>query len=353
MHDNKKFARTFLPEIIAPGTGLSPLTDKSKIPANNVPTVEDVLKGKTYKLPGGGGDWSFNRGEDGFKSFHEYGPDYKRKERELDILNKVNLTDIKQDEWVVKVPGGKKIFNSFEALLEYQRKMKEKGQNVNWISRMKTAQNNSVPEKVSKAMKSTFMVESTNVFENYLEIGECFCVSTNYFVTCAHVVKKYNKNTDSYIDVNEVNSKIKINIVVDNIRKPANLVAIDAARDIAILMCDIDCPFFTLDINNLVGEEIFAIGSPHGFENNVSFGHIGSLNKKIYSHANAPDYMFLDLSVFSGNSGGPIVKVSNGHVVCIVTAIVSKNGDYGLNAGLSSNHIVDFCNKNNINIDVV
>ena len=54
----------------------------------------------------------------------------------------------------------------------------------------------------------------------------------------------------------------------------------------------------------MVGDEIIAIGSPHGFENNVSFGQVGSVDKTIYSHNGAPMYMFVDLSVFSGNSGG-------------------------------------------------
>ena len=31
-----KEARTFMPEILAPGTGLSPLTNKSIIPTNNI-----------------------------------------------------------------------------------------------------------------------------------------------------------------------------------------------------------------------------------------------------------------------------------------------------------------------------
>ena len=65
-----KQARTFLPEILAPGTGLSPTTDKSVVPTNNVYTIQDVLDGRKYTLPGGGGDWS--SGEDVSKSYNSY-----------------------------------------------------------------------------------------------------------------------------------------------------------------------------------------------------------------------------------------------------------------------------------------
>ena len=47
-----KEARTFMPEIMAPGTGLTPPTQKSVVPTNNVHTIQDVLDGRKYKNTG-------------------------------------------------------------------------------------------------------------------------------------------------------------------------------------------------------------------------------------------------------------------------------------------------------------
>ena len=38
--------------------GLSPATERSVMPFNNVHTIQDVLSGKPYKMPGAGGSWS-------------------------------------------------------------------------------------------------------------------------------------------------------------------------------------------------------------------------------------------------------------------------------------------------------
>jgi len=348
----QKISRTFLPEILAPGTGLSPATNKSILPTNNIVQIQDIMNGTPYRIPGAGGDWS--SGQDTEKNYHEYGNDYKRQERDLDIIKNIYNSPKHEEEWVMKIDGGKKIFNSLESLLAYKQKMQEKGVKVKWITRTKTAQadhsTGSTPEKVSVAMGSTFMVECISAYENTMEIGECFCIAPNYFITCAHVIKNYNKNTEKVLDLSSIVNRIKVEIINDNTRVKAEVVAIDAPQDMAILRAEIDCVPLVLDSNNLVGEEVFAIGSPHGFENNVSFGNIGSLNRKIYTHQGAPDYMFLDLSVFSGNSGGPAIKESTGHVVAMITAIISKQSEYGLNAGLASNYIEEFCKKNNVPI---
>ena len=338
-----KISRTFLPEIIAPGTGLSPTTERSIIPTNNVVTIEDILRGKQYKIPGGGGSWSSGWGKDLEQSFKDTIDDYKRKERDLEIITKMESYSPpfgSTEEWKAKVPGGTKTFASFEEFLEYKKKMKEKGIDVRWVARTKVAQNE--VDFVSPSMESTFMVQSINPVESVIETGECFCIGRNYFITCAHVIKSYNKNTEKVLDLLDLQGKLTINIMRDNRKYKANLIAIDAPLDMAIIRSEVDCEPLLLAEEIIIGEDIFAIGSPHGFENNVTFGKISSENRKIYTHEGAPDYIFLDLSVFSGNSGGPAIRSSDGKVVAMVTAIVSPTGEYGLNAGLSSKYMEQF-----------
>lgn len=346
-----KLSRTFMPEIIAPGTGLSPLTDKSIVPTNNIPTIQDILDGTTTMkdlLPGGGGDWSSGWGEDDFKSFKETGDDYKRKERDLGILFGFYNANSPKEEWVVKVKGGTKTFDSLNSFLDYKRKMQNDNVNISYISRTKVAQNNTV-NVVADTMEASFKVESIDAQNGVMETGECFCVAKDIFITCAHVVKKYDKNISTVFDISEMRGTLDVSLVKDNQKYKAEILAMDAKLDVAMLKCDVACDILGIKEQNNVGDEIFAIGSPHGFSDNVSFGHIGALDKKIYKYEGAPNYMFLDLSVFSGNSGGPVLS-SDGKVVAMVTAIVAGDGEYGLNAGLPISNIKQFCASQGVNI---
>lgn len=357
----KKTARTFLPEILTPGMGggLSPATDRSVIPAYNVPTIQDVLDGKPYKIPGAGGAWGdwdkgggFGEENDALHSYKEEANDYKRKERDLGILMQMEQYSPVKDsleEWKVKIPGGSKTFTSFEAMLAYKQEMAMSGLNVKWIARTKVAQKTET-DVVAESMESTFMIESIDIFNGVVEKGECFCVANGIFLTCAHVIKKYNKNVEKTLDINDIQSKLRVSIVRGNQKFPAKVMDINLPLDVALVQADIKCKPLLLEKNLQIGEELFTIGSPHGFENNVSFGKVGSLNRKIYQHEGAPEYVFLDLAVFSGNSGGPAIKSSDGKVVAMITAIVSSTGEYGLNAGLPSTYLESFCVKNRINI---
>jgi S1-C subfamily serine protease len=340
----KKAQRTFMPEIIAPGTGLSPLTQKSVIPTNNVVTIQDILNGKKYNLPGGGGDWSSGHGEDVSKSFREDGDAYKRKERDLEILNKmITPSQREPQKWKIRVPGGTYVRDSFELATQLKRELQNKGVKTVWVSRIAQGPTRSRVEVVSDALSKTFMVESFDIYKGVKEVGSAFCVAENTFVTCAHVIKKYNKNAEKGLDSNQISGMIKIFLVQNGKRFDAELVSFNPTWDIAILKSKVNANKFDIDTQVNVGEDILAVGSPHGFENNVTFGTIGSLDKTIYSYKEAPKYMFVDLSAFPGNSGGPIIKVSNGKIVGMLTAIVSSKGDYGLNAGLPSYYIERYC----------
>jgi S1-C subfamily serine protease len=349
-----KQARTFMPEIIAPGTGLTPVTQKSVIPTNNVTTIQDVLEGKQYKLPGGGGDWSTQWGSDTAKNYKEEGDAYKRSERDMEHLEKLlnRPENPYQEIWEVKVPGGKKRFNSLGEAHDFKRKMKNNGVNVQWITRTKLAQNQGVNKVslVAESLEKTFMVEVINIQEGVKLNGAAFCVAPGYFLTCAHVIQKYNKNLQKTLDPKAISSMVELSLIQAGRKVPAQLINMDAANDIAIIKSNINIEPFKLNQQVAVGEDVIAIGSPHGYENNSSFGSVGSLNRKIYNYKGAPNYLFIDAAVFTGNSGGPIIKQTDGTVIGMLTAIVSAKGDYGLNAGLPANYLIAFCKANGINV---
>lgn len=348
-----KLARTFMPEIIAPGTGLSPATKRSVVPTNNVTTIQDALDGRQYKLPGGGGDWSSGHGEDVSKSFKDDGADYKRQDRDLDILRKLMTPQQPKEEvWEVRVDGGTKTFMSFELANEYKKKLKDKGVNMKYLRRTKMSQKES-PNKVdlvAKTLEKTFMVETLNLREGIRMNGAAFCIAPSLFITCAHVIKKYNKNVEKEIDFSKLSDIIKVSLMREGRKFPVEVVNINASWDIALLRADVDVEPFALATDLSVGEEILTIGSPHGFENNASFGFVGSLDRTIYTYQGAPEYIFIDAPVFTGNSGGPIIRQSDGAVIGMLTAIVAASGEYGLNAGLSPKYIEQFCIMNKVEV---
>lgn len=329
------------------GSAISPPTTKSIMPANNVPTIQDFLGGeKTMKdiLPGTRGNWA--PGKDVDKSYREKGSDYKSKEeylgrmlRDKEIQERLVDKDRCPQKWKVKVPGGSKSFLSFELAQQYVR---ENSIPFRYLSRVAQGRSQDEADRIEiigESINKCFLVESIDIEGGVKETGSAFCIFPNYFVTCAHVLKNYNKNKPK----NLLNFRnIYVNLIKQGNAYRVDVVKVDSRLDIALLKCDVDVEPFSLDTNFVVGEDIVAIGSPHGYENNVSTGTIGSIDRKLYTYKGAPDYMFVDLSIFPGNSGGPIVKVDNGSVVGMVTLIVTSGGGYGLNAALSSIYIEKF-----------
>lgn len=326
-------------------SSISPLSGKSTMPFNNVLTIQDIMEGRKNVgdfYPHGGGEWS--PGEDVSKNYlREEADDYKRQERDMEILREMtDKKDRTQQEWKVKVPGGSKSFISFDLARKYVRENKLPFAYISRIAQKLEGEDKRV-QVIADSLSKTFKVEATNYELGVIESGAAFCVNKNHFLTCAHVIKSYNKNQKQ--DPRDfLNAEVKL--IQGGLRKEARIIDVDPLLDIALLMSDVDAEPMELDMEVSIGEEIIAIGSPHGFENNVSTGTVGSLNKKVYYYDGAPEYMFVDLSIFPGNSGGPIVKVSNGKFIGLVTLIVSAEGGYGLNAALPPQYIKNFLSKN-------
>lgn len=327
------------------GSSLSTPTQKSVVPTNNIPTIQDILDG-TVKIedvyPHTRGNWA--PGKDVDKSYREEGGDYKRRDRDLDILKKMlTLEEKPKEQWKVKVNGGTIIFGSLPLAQKY---MRDNNISYNYLTRV-NAQRQPLQkdrvEVIADSINSCVMVESINVQDGIKETGSAFCVNRNGFVTCAHVIKKYNKNIEQNMADFYAAS---VSLIHNGRRYPAKVKAVDPKLDIALMTSDLDLDPLSIDTSVTIGENIISVGSPRGYENNVSTGTIGSLDREVYFYPNAPLYMFVDLSVFPGNSGGPVIKESNGAVVGLVTLIITSSGESGLNAALPSSYIEDFLRKN-------
>jgi S1-C subfamily serine protease len=128
----------------------------------------------------------------------------------------------------------------------------------------------------------------------------------------------------------------------------AVLVGVEPDKDLAVLK--IDAPRKRLRPISLgssfgleVGQKVFAIGNPFGFDQTLTTGVISGLGREIESVTGRPiqGVIQTDAAINPGNSGGPLLD-SSGRLIGINTAIVSPSGAY---AGIGFAVPVDVVNR--------
>lgn len=179
------------------------------------------------------------------------------------------------------------------------------------------------PELLEQVNKSVVMI--TNISSMGSSVGTGFIITDDgYIVTNYHVVE--NHQTIS-VQLYEGNSY------------EATLVGYSERDDIAVIKINAqDLPAITLgkSSNCYVGEKVYAIGCPDGYELgwSITMGIISHTNRsiKIYDgNGNVEKTMHLiqtDAAVNHGNSGGPLIN-TRGEVVGIVTLKISNTTGLG------------------------
>ncbi len=191
---------------------------------------------------------------------------------------------------------------------------------------------------VANVMPGCFKIESESPRYGKKEVGSCFAVTDGEFVTCAHAI---SKNSESPSDVS-------VFIIEGEKRHRAIVVDVDYDMDLAIVECD-TVRHFPLHLKSIekvpVGEEIMCVGSPFGYDNNVSRGILSSKGRLVDA-AGEISYFFIDLSVYPGNSGGPVIDILDGTVIGVAAIIVDSVGNYGINAAIPSDYVARRFPKN-------
>ncbi len=114
----------------------------------------------------------------------------------------------------------------------------------------------------------------------------------------------------------------------------ARLVGKDRVTDVAVLRIDAPpeelFPVMFGDSNRLrVGQRVYAIGNPFGFERTLTTGIISSLNRTLPSRSQArtiKNIIQIDAAINPGNSGGPLLD-TRGRMIGMNTAIASRTGE--------------------------
>jgi serine protease Do len=131
-------------------------------------------------------------------------------------------------------------------------------------------------------------------------------------------------------------------VTAAGVRYHAQVVGMPDKADMALLRIDAghDLPFVQFGDSDTmrVGDKVFAIGSPFGFDNTVTSGIISALHRDIMESP-FDDYLQTDTAINHGNSGGPLFN-EDGHVVGMTSVIFSPDpGSSGVGFALPSNSL--------------
>lgn len=146
-------------------------------------------------------------------------------------------------------------------------------------------------------------------------LGSGFVISRDgYILTNAHVVEAADEIT------------VKLN---DKREFTAEVIGTDRKTDIALIKINAaELPRVTQgNPENLrVGEWVFAIGSPFGFEHSVTAGIVSAKGRSLAQENYVP-FIQTDVAINPGNSGGPLFNMK-GEVVGINSQIYSRTGGF-------------------------
>lgn len=165
---------------------------------------------------------------------------------------------------------------------------------------------------INNAMKSVVNLYAFGNHKHDHTLGSGIIISKDgYLITNAHVVNNFHNIIATLEDKNYFKAK---------------LVGIDNDSDIAILKINAE------NLNPLsisykplsIGQHVYAIGNPFGFNHSVTSGIISALGRKI-GLLKYENFIQIDAPINPGNSGGALVD-EQGKLIGINSAIFSKTG---------------------------
>ncbi|MEM9843756.1 MAG: trypsin-like peptidase domain-containing protein, partial [Pseudomonadota bacterium] len=117
---------------------------------------------------------------------------------------------------------------------------------------------------------------------------------------------------------------------------PAELIAADAATDIAILSVNAGLPAVTLAVDPTLGEPVCAVGNAFGLGVSISCGVVSATGISNAGFNPVEDFVQTDAAINPGMSGGGLFD-RDGHLVGMVSAIFASEGDgnIGVNFAVS------------------
>ena len=172
-------------------------------------------------------------------------------------------------------------------------------------------------------------------------LGSGFIVDPKgYIITNNHVVEK----------ADQIYVKLSTDPDSQDLGRPARVIGVDKATDLAVIKIDTSTPLPTVKLGNSetaqVGDWVEAIGSPFALSQTVTAGIISAKHRTIEPGASGQFQHFIqtDAAINPGNSGGPLLNM-NGEVIGVNTAIYTQSAGYqGIGFAMPSNTVVEVYN---------
>lgn len=176
---------------------------------------------------------------------------------------------------------------------------------------------------IHEAEKNVLLIEGKN--DDFTMTGSGFLYNNKGdIITNAHVIKDAD-----VIYVRTANAHIY----------PAAIVGISEETDIAVIRVPqlIQQSFLTVETEKIpeIGDEIIALGSPHGFQNTVTLGIIsGSERNFSVDGYNYNNVYQISAQITQGNSGGPLIDRTTGKAIGI-NSVGTEDGTLGFSIPIS------------------
>jgi serine protease Do len=172
-------------------------------------------------------------------------------------------------------------------------------------------------------------------------LGSGFIVDPKgYIITNNHVIEKADK----------IYVKLSTDPDSQDLGRPARVIGIDKATDLAVIKIDTSTALPTVKLGNSdsaqVGDWVEAIGSPFALAQTVTAGIISAKHRTIEPGASGQFQHFIqtDAAINPGNSGGPLLDM-NGEVIGVNTAIYTQSAGYqGIGFAMPSNTVAEIYN---------
>jgi S1-C subfamily serine protease len=161
-----------------------------------------------------------------------------------------------------------------------------KGVATVWIDRgLRIERGRGYPDRV---LGSAFFVDTSGL------------LITNYHVISSEVDPKYEGYSRMYIRMGDSSTSPRI---------PAKVIGWDKTMDLALIKVEYT-PEYVYSVADriipMVGDTVYAIGSPGGLEKTVTQGIVSALGRRFLQ---VGDVIQIDAAVNHGNSGGPVVDM--------------------------------------------
>lgn len=159
-----------------------------------------------------------------------------------------------------------------------------------------------------------------------------FIRSDGYLITNAHVVENAYQNNRSTITV----------VMIDGSSHEASIIKYN--RDIDLALLKIEASVSPLQFgspeNMLLGQDVFAIGYPLGFDLSLSItkGIISGLNRNL---GNGVPLVQTDAAINPGNSGGPLFNMQ-GQVIGVNSSKIASAIIEGIGFAIMSEVVLEF-----------